>query len=312
MRLLAIVGLLLAAVAPTAAGQLLDQPEMERLDYRPAFLFNQHLYRGTMSRPRALAYDRERRELWVAETDGGVVGVFNSKGVELFSFTSKTFLRDPARIAVTPDGSLAVIEGQRRELQLFSYRGEHLGTVPLEKIGEKPSLGAVAYDRTGNLFVGDNASSQIFVYAPSGTLKFQFGSFGSDEGQFTAISGIVVGEDGRIYVSDQRAIAVQVFDNQGNFQRGWGKHEMGADNFSLPSGIALDSKERVIVTDELRHTVKLFSNDGKLLLNFGGLGSGLGQLSFPTDVVVDERDRIFVSERTTSRVQVFEPTNESR
>jgi len=299
--------LLLWALAVTAAATAQGPPsQATRPEARALFVFNQSLYFGSFSRPRALAYDREHHELWVADAGARRIGVHRPDGTELYSFSSTERLQDPVRLAVAPGGGIAVVEGSRRQVRLFDYRGDDRGEVKLAELGEHPVIGAIAYDARGQLYVADNHSGQIFVYQAGGKLKFQFGSQGSDDGQFLAICAIAIGDDGKIYVADQRALAAQVFDEQGNFLRGWGKHEMGAQNFSLPSGIAVDSRGRIIMTDELRHQVKVFSGDGKLLTVFGGTGDELGQLAYPTDVAVDENGRIYVAERITARVQVFE------
>ena len=290
-----------------AASCAMAQEEGPQFDYKPVVLFNQHLYFGSFSRPRAITVDREHNEVWVADSGNGLLGVYRPDGAELYSFSSRRYLRDISRMAIAPKDMLAVVEGDHAHIRLFNYRGVYKGDVPLESIGEKPVIGAIAYDGSGNLYVGENRSAQVFVYRPDGKLKQQFGSRGTDEGQFRSICAITVGPDGTIYVADAQALAVQVFDDQGNFVRGWGRHEMGGEHFSLPSGIALDSKGNVIVTDELRHQVKIFSPEGKFLTQFGGLGTYPGELSFPTDVAVDQRGRIYVTERSTSRVQVFEP-----
>ncbi len=297
---IAVVALLLA---PLAFAQSEDEPQ---LAYRSVAMFNQHLYYGTFSTPHAVCFDRKNNEVWVADSGNGLIGVYKPSGTELYSFGSKQYLRDPVRLAVTPKGMVAVVEGNHTNIRLFSYRGEYKGEVPLKGIGEKPVIGAIAYDADGNLYVGENRSAQIFVYTPEGRLKQQFGSRGRDDGQFQSITGIALDDRGTIYVSDAQALAVQLFDSQGNFVRGWGKHEMGGANFSLPSGIAVDSQHRVIVADEMRHQIKIFDDTGKLLAAFGGFGSEPGQMTFPTDVTVDDKDRIYVTERSTSRVQVFE------
>lgn len=303
---------LLAALFLAVTGVALaqDEPESEgQLEYRPGGMFNQHLYCGTFSRPRGVAIDRERGEVWVADSGNGLIGIYQPNGAEVYSFGSKEYLRDPVRIAIAPKGSLAVVEGDHTHVRLFNYRGNYKGDLTLAGIGEKPIIGAIAYDNDGQLYVAENRSSQIFVYRADGTLKMQFGSRGTDEGQFRSVCGIAFDAEGNIYVADAQAIAVQVFDNQGNLLKGWGRHEMGAENFSLPSGIAVDSKRHVIVTDELRHQVKIFNAEGKLLAQFGSFGDQPGELSFPSDVAVDGKDRIYVVERQTARIQVFEPVD---
>lgn len=294
-----------AGTAVRAEAQRADPPEL-RLVERSLFMFNQSLYHGSFRRPKAIAYDRKHQELWIADAGSNRIGIHRPDGMELFSFTSKEFIANPAALAVRPKGGVAVLEGNRRRIRQFNYRGEYEGDLALPDLGEKPTITAIAYDEEGQLYVGEMATSQIFVFRADGSLKFQFGSVGYDEGQFMAIGAIEIGPDGLIHVLDQRATAVQVFDAEGNFIRGWGKHEMGAQNVSLPSDIAIDSKGRVYLTDELRQQVKVYAPDGKFLLAFGGLGEGPGQLAFPTAIVIDENDRIYVCERQTSRVQVFE------
>jgi DNA-binding beta-propeller fold protein YncE len=295
--------LLLLLCAAAAHGQESDGP---RVTLEPRFMFNQHLYYGSFVRPHGLAFDREHEELWLVDGGDDLVSVFRPDGVELYAAAHKAVFRDPVRVAVAPKNRIAVIEGDHSRVRLLNYRGEHAGDVALPDLGEKPLVGAVTFDASGNLYVAENRTSQIFVYTPDGALKRQFGSRGNEEGQFRSVCGITIGPDGAIYVVDQQALAVQVFDYQGNFIRGWGRHEMGAMNFSLPSGIALDSHGDVFVTDELRHQVKVFSPEGTLLGAAGGLGSGAGQLSFPTDIVIDAHDRVYVAERGNARVQVFE------
>jgi DNA-binding beta-propeller fold protein YncE len=287
---------------------LTAQAQERRFEARSVAMFNQHLYYGSLSRPLGLAFDREHEELWVADSGNGLMGIFRPDGAELFAFGSKDRLREPARVTIAPGGNVVVIEGERSLARRFNYRGEYLGDLDIPELGPKPVIGAIAYDGSGTLYVGENRSSQVFVFRRDGKLKTKFGTRGTDEGQFQAIAGIVIDSDGTLYVLDQQAIVVQAFDDQGNFLRGWGRHEMGGENFSLPAGIALDGKGHVFVADQLRHQIKVFSTEGKLLGIFGGLGEASGQLSFPTDVACDSQGRVYVSERRTSRVQLFELT----
>ena len=287
------------------------QDNEPRFDVKPVAMFNQHLYYGTFARPHGIAVDPERGEVWVADSGNGLIGIFSREGAELYAFASKEYLREPVRIVIAPGGNVAVIEGDRAHVRVFNYRGNYKNDLDLTALGPKPIVGAIAYDSAGNLYIGENRTCQVFVFAANGKLRRQFGSRGTDDGQFQSIADLAVAPDGTIYVLDQQAIAVQEFDNQGNFIRGWGRHEMGAQNFSLPSGLALRG-DYVYVTDELRHQVKVFTTGGKFLTQFGGIGAEAGQLSFPTDLAVDADGRIYVTERSTSRVQVFEISVASR
>ncbi|HEX2835252.1 MAG TPA: NHL repeat-containing protein [Thermoanaerobaculia bacterium] len=289
----------------SSAAQITDEQTI-RVDSRILEVFNQHLYLGDFHSPRGLAFDRERKELWVADTGNGVLSVHRREGVELYAFRAGAHLIDPVRVSVAPNGDVLAIEGNRSRVRLFNYRGQYKNDLVLPGLDPKPIIGAAVYGPDGMLYVGDNKSSQVFVYDANLKLRFQFGSHGTDDAQFISICGIAFGPDGYVYVADQVALAVQVFDAQGNFIRGWGKHEMGGEHVSLPSGIAINSKGHVLITDELRHQLKVYSAEGKFLANIGGLGDIPGRFSFPTDVAVDELDHVYVAERSTSRVQILE------
>jgi DNA-binding beta-propeller fold protein YncE len=275
--------------------------------YRAVSAFNLYLYQGSIGIPAAVVVDSKNHEVWVADTGKDIVGVFADNGVSLFAFGSEELLRQPQRLAVSPSGELFVVEGKRDRIRRFSYRGEYRGDVPLEKFREEPSIGAIAFDSSGNLYVSENNSGQIFVYNSSGRLRYQFGGRGIGDGQFLSVTAIAIGQDdGAIYVADQQGIPVQSFDNQGNYLTGWGRHDMGRENFALPSGIAVNSKGYVIVSDELRHDVKTYDRSGHVIQLFGGQGPGLGAFSFPTNISVDAEDRLYVAERGNKRVQIFE------
>jgi DNA-binding beta-propeller fold protein YncE len=283
-----------------------QEPAAPIYAYRAINAFNLYLYQGSMGIPASIAIDSKHDEVWVADTGKDLLGVFAMNGVSLFAFGSDALVRQPQRIAVAPSGELYVVEGKRQRIRRFSYRGESRGDVPLEKFEKEPSIGAIAFDGDGNLYIAENHSGQIFVYNAAGKLRVQFGSRGLGEGQFLSITGLAIAPDGSIFVADQQGIPVQSFDNQGNYLTGWGRHEMGRENFALPSGIAVNSKGYVIVSDELRHDVKTFDRSGKVIQLFGGQGPDLGAFSFPTFVAVDAKDRLYVAERGNKRVQVFE------
>jgi DNA-binding beta-propeller fold protein YncE len=270
---------------------------------RPIGFIWQHYYEGPFAGPSGVSVDRATGQVLVADTGNSLIGLFTPTGIPLFTFGASDRVSAPARV-VCFAGKVAVLDGDPGRVKAFNYRGEYLGALELPGIGEKPSIGTIATDAAGNLYVGENASGQVLVYATDLRLKLQFGTNGADDGQFQAITGIFATEK-EIFVTDAMARPVQVFDRRGNFLRGWGKHELGNENFSLPQGIAVDSRGHVIVVDALRHEIKFFESDGMFLANFGGLGSAPGDLAFPSDVAVDESDRVFVSEKGNGRVQVF-------
>lgn len=297
---------LFAIALASCASAIGAQESQTAFGLKPVLIITQHLYAGDLVAPRAVFYDQKHDELWVADTQRNLIGVFTPDGVPLFSFTGGDHLRYPVRLTVGPTGNLLVIEGDRTHIRIFNYRGSYLGDLPLKGAGEKPNFGAVAYDSDGNLYVGENIAGQVLVYDRELKLRRRIGTRGNEEGQFQSIADIAVDSDGNVFVIDHQVLAVQMFDRRGDYVRGWGHHEMGREHFSLPEGVALDSKGHVIVVDALRHEIKFFDKEGRFIDRFGGFSAAAGGVAFPSAVTIDGKDRVYVAERGNARVQVFE------
>ena len=305
-RLLRAALLLLLTATPVFAQE--PPPDSEapptRLGLRPVSIYWSHLEEGSFGAPRGIFFDRTANEVWVADTRNNLIGVFTPDGSPLFAFGGNGVLSEPMKAVVGPHGRVFVLDNDRTAVKAFTYRGEPLGTLSLQGLGDKPAIGTIAADPDGNLYVGETDQGQVLVYDPELNLKLRFGAYGNDEGQFQSIGGIAAQGD-RIYVTDHQATSVQVFDRKGNYLLGWGKHEMGAQNFSLPEGIAVDGKGRIFVIDAIRHEIKVFDGEGNLLGVYGGLGSEAGAVQYPSDVAIDAANRVYVVERGNGRVQVF-------
>src|SRR6185503_16752180 len=77
----------------------------------------------------------------------------------------------------------------------------------------------------------------------SATLVYetQWGSNGTDPGQFQTPEGVAVGAGGTVYVADSLNDRIQKFDADGVFLTTWGLYGTAGDGkFSRPSGVATD------------------------------------------------------------------------
>jgi DNA-binding beta-propeller fold protein YncE len=269
-------------------------------------VFGEHTYEGWLSSPLGLFIDRAQREIYVADTDGRRIGIFDQRGAPLFSFGAG-LLAGPIAVAVDPRSQhVLVLDQDRTRVREFSYRGVPLGDVRLPGLdGRKDAvLAAMHVDARGWLFVAEHKLCEIFVYDEDRKLVARFGSVGYDRAQFQAIVAIATDGD-QVYVLDQVATAVQVFDRRGRFLHGWGEHAMGPDAFSLPSGLAVDPGGDVFVADALRHEVKVFTPEGQFLGRFGSRGRLLGELAYPGQLAFDADGALLVLEKVNGRVQRF-------
>ena len=115
--------------------------------------------------------------------------------------------RDPAAIAVAPDGQLHIVD-QRGQVMVFDRAGAPVRAYGAENLDEPV---AVAFDELGRAYVLDKGSKQVHVYDPRGEPQYVIG--GSDRGasQLNDPVALALGPRGFVYVLDKGDPSVSVF-----------------------------------------------------------------------------------------------------
>ncbi len=160
---------------------------------------------------------------------------------------------------------------------------------------------------------GGNASSVSTVPPPaplpppsSGTalvFEGEFGSNGTELGEFNRPRAVTVDSQGRIIITDRENGRIQLCDYQGVICTAFGSVGFGVGDFMLPQGITVDSLDRIIVSDFGNSRVQI-CNDVGLCSAFGSEGSALGQFGGVQGIDVDSQDRIFVADSPNDRIQI--------
>src|SRR6202011_941835 len=130
--------------------------------------------------------------------------------------------------------------------------------------------------------------SLLLASAPAGadyTYQYQFGSFGSGDGQFGSPGGVAVDGSGNVFVADSFNQRIVEFTNAGAFIRAFGT--AGNGPLASPVGVAVDGSGNVFVSDQGISRIVEFTNAGAFVRTFGSSGSGDGQFSIPFGVAVD-------------------------
>jgi uncharacterized repeat protein (TIGR03803 family) len=164
----------------------------------------------------------------------------------------------------------------------------------------------VALDASNNLYVTDYYTSRIVKLAGNGTYLTQWGSYGTNNGQFYGPEGIVVDGSNNIYVTDFYNNRVEKFDCSGNYLTQWGSNGTGNGQFQYADGIAVDSSNNVYVADYYNNRVQKFDSSGNYLAKWGSYGSGNGQFNLPESIAVDSRNNAYVTDFDNPRVEKFD------
>jgi tripartite motif-containing protein 71 len=235
-------------------------------------------------------------------------------------------LGHPSHLAIAPDGTIWVVDGDNHRFQIFAPDGSLFEVWGASGSGEGEldfttpgwagyEHGAVAFAPDGTFYVADPGNHRIQKFGPDRAFLTAWGVKGTEPGQFVTPMDLVVDGQGRVYVADaDRDLypadpeigAVQVFDADGRFLAQWGVLGSEPGQMDTPFGIGLDLDGTLLVAEFQGNRVQRFTPEGEVLHGWGGLGSADGQFIWAMDAAVDTQGRVFVTDYSNHRVQVFD------
>eukprot|EP00058_Branchiostoma_floridae_P002445 XP_002587933.1 hypothetical protein BRAFLDRAFT_87321 [Branchiostoma floridae] len=151
---------------------------------------------------------------------------------------------------------ILVTDADRGAVLVFRPDGSLVRTVRHPR-GEMTAPGYITMDGEGNFLVSDSDSHCVYVYDESGKFLFQFGGWGSGEGQLSGTRGICTDSSGHIIVADS-STWVQIFTRHGEFVRT--VRTGSSRTWFRPEGLAVGPEGQLVVTSLSNHTVIVFPN----------------------------------------------------
>lgn len=104
--------------------------------------------------------------------------------------------------------------------------------------------GAIASDRTGNIYVYSQGTNEILSFTRDFKFRFRFGGFGTEQEAFIEPFDILVNKDS-IIVTDVGSI--KIFDLSGKFQKNITK--LKGFDLKRPAGLSIDTRDKIYVCD---------------------------------------------------------------
>lgn len=269
------------------------------------------LSEGRLQKPRAMAIDKQDNLYMVDMT--GRIQVFTPDGEYLRGWRTPEFKNGrPTGLGFDRNGNLMVADTHYYRVLFYTPMGKLLedqtiGGVCGHGPGEFEFVTECAQDSQGNYYVSEYGEyDRIQKFSAKGEFLFQWGSHGSDPGQFKRPQSLAVDENDRLWVADACNHRIQVFEATGGEAkpvRIWGEHGSEPGQLSYPYDVILDGKGHLYVAEFGNHRVQKFTLEGESLRVWGTNGRREGELYQPWALVMDSKGRIHILDTYNHRVQ---------
>jgi DNA-binding beta-propeller fold protein YncE len=170
---------------------------------------------GIFHDPEAIAVDRRRQRLYVADATRDMVLMLNIEGKVLQRAGGRraelgvTF-NHPDALTVKHD-EIVVLDSGGARIQVFDLHWKLLQQFPtLLAPGYSTELG-LDIDSAGNIYLSNIEPAAIRVFDKAGRLTAEFGRQGARRGEFSSPTALWIDVDDKLYVSEKENRRVQVF-----------------------------------------------------------------------------------------------------
>lgn len=160
----------------------------------------------------------------------------------------------------------------------------------------------------GDIYLVDGTNSRIIVVDNDGKWKFEFGSEGSEKGQFIRPMGIDISENGTVFIADTGNHRIQTFDLNGNFLNMFTVKTDSPQTKSDPVDIAVSRlKNYLYISDNDNHKIRVYNHSGNFEFEWGVFGEENGEFRYPGIITVNQFHEVLVVDVLNTRVQRFDP-----
>ncbi len=279
------------------------------------------LDKGRFIKPRAITIDKEDRlyivdmtsRIQVADRDGNIQRIWR---------TPECVQGKPCGLSISNDGLLMVCDTHYFRVLFYTPEGElieerTIGGTNGRGPGEFGFVTDVVQDSKGNYFIAEYGDyDRIQKFNPAGEYVYQWGSHGTEPGQFLRPQGLWMDRQDQLWVADASNHRIQVFDITGDSPKVvnvWGTAGSEPGKLSYPYQVYVDADGYVFVCELGNHRIQKFTRDGKFVDSWGGAGREPGQLHQPWAMCQDSKKAFHVLDSYNHRIQRFQfgiPTDE--
>ena len=163
---------------------------------------------------------------------------------------------------------------------------------------ERPQ--GITFNQAGHLIVAEYTAHRVSIFSKIREKILEFGSQGSEPGQFYYPCDVAVDDDDNILVADKKNNRIQKFNREGIYITTAGKQGTKPGEFHFPVGIAIHLKtKKIFVSEEKNHRIQILNPD----LTFYRFVDGI--FNEPKRVAFDSAGKVYVADTENHCIKVF-------
>lgn len=285
-----------------------------------AFMYNLSNFNGAIPYNWAVPFvDRVRNEVFVVDSGGMGLAVFNEKGMEIFRFPEREDIGNVRDGAVDESGNILLLTSGKRKssdaagpvVLRCNYRGELTEIVEIRDL--PPGYSDFSPDRIvyrmERFFLADTERMKIVVADPDGRYRagYDIGASIRAKGskkESLDLVGFSVDEGGNIFFTIPVLFRAFRLAHDGKISE-FGKPGSLPGSFGIIAGIETDGNGNIFILDTLKCVVNVFDREFRFLGEFGGRGYMPGELIAPKHLTVDGKGRVYVAQAANRGISVF-------
>jgi len=211
--------------------------------------FGQHL-----SAPNGLTCDNMGRIFVTNRRKDKTISVFNQNREYVSTLNEPGSLSQPRGISLDSEGNVIVCDAGDKCVKIFSPNGNILRTIGKGRFSRP--LGCLCYE--DKIFVSDCKMHVIWVFSSKGKFLYEFGRFGTTDGDLNQPASLAVDKIGHLLVCCAGSHTVQVFTLDGKFVAKFGEHGKESGQFDKPSSAVVLKSGCIVVCEFGNNRLQMF------------------------------------------------------
>ena len=208
---------------------------------------------NTLKCPNGVVFDNKGR-IFVGNRDDNKILVFGQNGEYISTFHNGSSLSEPRGISFDATGNLIVCDAGNKCVRFFSPDGSIFKTIGSGRL--RMPIDCVCHN--SKVFISDREANLIKVYNNNGRFLYEFGTYGTGDGELNHPTGLAVDKMGHLLVCSLDNHRVQVFTLDGKFVAKFGEYGKELGQMNSPSSISVLKSGRIVVCEFENNRLQIF------------------------------------------------------